>query len=172
MTLLAVSQLLLMGARLGAIQDVVPAERFEPDPGPDPDVDPLRQGLANLFDGLDEYADVVDPLTSTSSSPRGSLSNDLAEIAGGPRRTACGTTTTGRRRRGAVVVAVLATCRPGAIRRPRALRVLQSLLATSGSTPTRTPSPTPSSTPCTPEGSATPEGSVLVGGQHRVAPAR
>jgi hypothetical protein len=38
--LLATAQLLLTGSRLGAIQDVVPVERFEPDPGPDPDVDP------------------------------------------------------------------------------------------------------------------------------------
>ncbi|HON76588.1 MAG TPA: DUF5063 domain-containing protein, partial [Dermatophilaceae bacterium] len=30
--LLATSQLLLAGARLGAIEDVVPEERFEPDP--------------------------------------------------------------------------------------------------------------------------------------------
>src|SRR5690348_6259101 len=42
--LLAVSQLLLAGARLGAITDVVPRERFEPDAGPDTDVDPLRTG--------------------------------------------------------------------------------------------------------------------------------
>ena len=80
MTLLAVSQLMLMGARLGAIQDVVPAERYEPDPGPDADVDPLRQGMANLFEGLDDYAHVVDPLVSVEVV-RGSLSSDLAEIA-------------------------------------------------------------------------------------------
>jgi hypothetical protein len=78
--LLAVSQTLLAGARLGAIKDVVPSERFEPDAGPDADVDPLRTGLANLLDGLDDYADVVDPLTSTDLV-RGSLSDDLAEVA-------------------------------------------------------------------------------------------
>ena len=61
--LLATSQLLLAGARLGAIEDVVPEERFEPDPGPDADLDPLRTNLANLLEGLDEYADVVDPVT-------------------------------------------------------------------------------------------------------------
>ena len=64
MTLLAVSQVMLMGARLGAVQDVVPSERYEPDAGPDPDVDPLRQGVANLFEGLDDYAHVVDPLVN------------------------------------------------------------------------------------------------------------
>ena len=33
--LLAVSDLVTAGARLGAITDVVPAEQFEPDDGPD-----------------------------------------------------------------------------------------------------------------------------------------
>lgn len=78
--LLAVSQTLLAGARLGAITDVVPSERFEPDSGPDPDIDPVRTGLANLFEGLDEYADVVDPLTS-GEVVRGRLTDDLADIA-------------------------------------------------------------------------------------------
>jgi hypothetical protein len=78
--LLAVSQLLLAGARLGAITDVVPSERFEPDAGPEADVDPLRTGLANLLDGLDEYADIVDPLTS-GEVVRGALSDDLADVA-------------------------------------------------------------------------------------------
>jgi hypothetical protein len=78
--LLAVSQTLLAGARLGAITDVVPSERFEPDAGPDPDVDPVRTGLANLFEGLDEYADVADPLTS-DAVVRGSLTDDLADVA-------------------------------------------------------------------------------------------
>ncbi|GAB2693112.1 DUF5063 domain-containing protein [Thalassiella azotivora] len=78
--LLAVSQVLGTGARLGAITDVLPSERFEPDPGPDADIDPVRAGLANLFEGIDEYVDVVDPLTS-GEIVRGSLSNDLASVA-------------------------------------------------------------------------------------------
>jgi hypothetical protein len=78
--LLATSQILLAGARLGAINDVVPSERFEPDAGPDADVDPVRTGLANLLEGLDEYADIVDPLTS-GELIRGILSDDLADVA-------------------------------------------------------------------------------------------
>jgi len=78
--LLAVSQVLVAGAHLGAINDVVPDERFEADPGPDTDVDPVRQGLVSLFDGLDEYVHVVDPLISAEVAT-GSLSNDLAEVA-------------------------------------------------------------------------------------------
>ena len=62
--LLATAQIMLTGARLGAVEDVVPSEQFEPDPGPDAELDPLRENLANVFEGLDEYADVVDPLTS------------------------------------------------------------------------------------------------------------
>ncbi len=78
--LLTTSQIQLVGARLGAIADVVPEQRFEADPGPDTELDPLREGLARLLDGVDDYADVVDPVVSTELA-RGSLSNDLAIIA-------------------------------------------------------------------------------------------
>ena len=78
--LLAVSQVLLMGARLGAIEDIVPEDRFEVDPGPDVELDPLRESLTNLLEGLDEYADVVDPVTEPALTT-GSVSNDLAAVA-------------------------------------------------------------------------------------------
>ena len=78
--LLTTSQIQLVGARLGAIADVVLDERFERDPGPDTELDPLREGLSRLLDGVDEYADVVDPVTSVETT-RGSLSNDLAVVA-------------------------------------------------------------------------------------------
>ncbi len=77
--LLATAQLLLTGSRLGAIQDIVLVERFENDPGPDPDLDPLRDSLSNLLEGLDDYADVVDPVTRAELT-RGSLSNDIVDI--------------------------------------------------------------------------------------------
>lgn len=78
--LLAVSELIAAGSRLGAITDVVPDERFEPDDGPDLDAEPLRTGLANLLDGIDEYVHVADVLVS-SELTAGSLSGDLATIA-------------------------------------------------------------------------------------------
>ena len=78
--LLAVSQIQLTGARLGAMVDVVPAERFEPDHGPDPDLDVLHHGLATLLGGLDEYAEVPDPVL-LGHVVRGSLSNDVVGIA-------------------------------------------------------------------------------------------
>ncbi len=59
--LLEVSQLLLAGGRLGAIHDVMPDERFEPDTGHDPDVDGLRVNLANLLEPIDEFASLFDP---------------------------------------------------------------------------------------------------------------
>lgn len=76
--LLATSQVLVTGARLGAVQDIVPEERFETDPGPDAEVDPLRERLSTLLEGLDEYADVVDPLTEAALTT-GSLSNDVVD---------------------------------------------------------------------------------------------
>lgn len=78
--LLALSQVLVMGARLGAIEDVVPEDRFEVDPGPDVELDPLRENLTNLLEGLDDYADVVDPVTEPELTT-GSLSNDLTVVA-------------------------------------------------------------------------------------------
>jgi hypothetical protein len=80
MCLLATSQVLVMGARLGAIQDIVLEERYEADVGPDPELDPLRENLANLFEGIDEYADLVDPLTDPELTS-GSLSNDMVQVA-------------------------------------------------------------------------------------------
>ena len=57
--LLEVSQLLLAGGRLGAIADVVPPEEYEPDAGYDPDLAELRERLAALLGGIDEYAEEI-----------------------------------------------------------------------------------------------------------------
>lgn len=80
MLLLAVSQVLVTGARLGAITDVVPAQRFEPDLGSDEDVEDLRNNLAGLLTGLDDYVEVLDPLTTAEISA-GQVSGDIADIA-------------------------------------------------------------------------------------------
>ncbi|MDR3068485.1 MAG: DUF5063 domain-containing protein [Cellulomonas sp.] len=78
--LLAVSDVLGAGSRLGAITDVVPADRFEPDLGPDSDLEPLRDNLANAMDGLDEYTDVVDPLVGAETELL-TLSGGLVSVA-------------------------------------------------------------------------------------------
>lgn len=79
--LLEVSQLSLAGGRLGAISDVVPHGRFEPDTGPDADVDELRERLAKLLDPVDTYVEVVDPVYPERGVTGFRLSDDLASIA-------------------------------------------------------------------------------------------
>jgi len=79
--LLAISDVLAAGARLGAMVDVVPAERFEPDVGPDDDLDPLGQALENLFEGIDDYSEVDDPVLGREVV-RSTVSGDLVLIAG------------------------------------------------------------------------------------------
>ncbi|WP_240916151.1 DUF5063 domain-containing protein [Sanguibacter sp. HDW7] len=77
--LLATTDVLASGSRLGAMVDVVPAEEFEPDSGPDTDVEPLRVALALILDGLDSYPEVVDPVLGAELDTT-SLSDGLAEI--------------------------------------------------------------------------------------------
>lgn len=77
--LLEVSDLLAMGARLGAIADVVPEGRFEPDAGSEPDVDRLRSALAGRLAPVDCYVEVFDPYASPELVD-GRLSDDLAVV--------------------------------------------------------------------------------------------
>jgi Domain of unknown function (DUF5063) len=81
MLLLEISQLMLAGGRLGAITDVVPVERFEPDAGPDPDLDELRERLGYLLADVDVYTEVFDPYAQQPELLHGRLSDDLAGIA-------------------------------------------------------------------------------------------
>jgi len=81
MLLLEVSQLLLAGGRLGAIVDVVPEEEFEPDPGPDPDIDELRAALAKLLEPIDDYAEVFDPYGEQPEVVACRISDDLSYVA-------------------------------------------------------------------------------------------
>ncbi|MGB7981681.1 MAG: DUF5063 domain-containing protein [Candidatus Nanopelagicales bacterium] len=74
--LLEVSDILAMGARLGAIDDVVPEGRFEPDAGAEPDVDRLRDALARRLTPVDAYVEVVDPYAEPELMS-GRLSDDL-----------------------------------------------------------------------------------------------
>jgi hypothetical protein len=80
MLLLEVSQVLLAGGRLGAVHDVVPEERFETDPGPDPDLDELREKLAELLRPCDVYREVFDPLAAEPVLERRLISDDLASV--------------------------------------------------------------------------------------------
>ncbi|GGS85721.1 DUF5063 domain-containing protein [Streptomyces chromofuscus] len=78
--LLEVSQLLLAGGRLGAHEDIVPEERYEPDLGPEPDVDGLRENFARLLEPIDVYSEVFDPYEPRKAPVPARISDDLADI--------------------------------------------------------------------------------------------
>ena len=78
--LLEVSQVLLAGGRLGAISDVVPEERFEPDAGFDPDVEGIRHSLANLLEPIDEHAALFDPYAHEPELFTSRISDDIADV--------------------------------------------------------------------------------------------
>ena len=78
--LLEVSQILLAGGRLGAHEDIVPDERYEPDTGPDVDVDELRENLARLLDPIDVYSEVFDPYEPRKAPVPARISDDLADV--------------------------------------------------------------------------------------------
>ncbi len=77
---LALSRILAVGARLGATRDVVPADRFEPDTGPELDMDPLRLGLVAALGEQDTYTETVDPQGSSDVAV-GSLADDITFVA-------------------------------------------------------------------------------------------
>lgn len=78
--LLEVSQLLLAGGRLGAHEDFVPEERYEPDIGPEADVDELRERLAALLEPVDVYSEVFDPYVPRSTPVACRISDDIADV--------------------------------------------------------------------------------------------
>lgn len=80
MLLLEVSQLLLAGGRLGAVEDVLPDERYEPDAGPEPDADHLRERLAELLKPIDVYFEVFDPYVPRSAPVAFRISDDIADV--------------------------------------------------------------------------------------------
>ncbi|HMD11574.1 MAG TPA: DUF5063 domain-containing protein [Marmoricola sp.] len=77
--LLEVSQILLAGARLGAQSDFGVEEEFQPDVGPDPDLDAMRERLATLLDGVDAYVYNFDPYDPELVGAK--LSDELTSIA-------------------------------------------------------------------------------------------
>ena len=77
--LLEVSQILLAGARLGAQSDFGVEEEFQPDVGPDPDLDAMRERLAALLDGVDAYVYNFDPYVPELVGAK--LSDELTSVA-------------------------------------------------------------------------------------------
>ena len=111
--------MLLAGARLGVQHDFAPRAEYQPDVGPEADVDDLRLRLADMLDNVDTYAFVFDPYVPEVVASQ--LSDDLTSIAtdleNGLRHFR-----SGQRRRGAVVVAVLLRLQLGQPGRGRAQR--------------------------------------------------
>ncbi|GII97805.1 uncharacterized protein DUF5063 [Sediminihabitans luteus] len=78
--ILAISDVLAAGARLGAMVDVVPPDRFEPDAGDETDLEPLREALELQLGPLDEYVEIVDPVLGAEVG-KASVSGDVAAVA-------------------------------------------------------------------------------------------
>ncbi|MDF1605241.1 DUF5063 domain-containing protein [Nocardioides sp. YIM 152315] len=77
--LLEISQVLLAGARLGAQRDFTPIAEYQPDVGPEPDLDEMRLALAEMLGGVDTYSFVFDPYVPEVVESQ--LSDDLTSIA-------------------------------------------------------------------------------------------
>lgn len=77
--LLETSQVLLAGARLGIQQDFTPEQEYQPDAGPDPDLDGMRLRLAAMLDEVDTYSHNFEPYDPETFPAQ--LSDDLTSIA-------------------------------------------------------------------------------------------
>jgi hypothetical protein len=77
--LLEISQVLLAGARLGVQHDFTPRAEYQPDVGPEPDLDQMRLRLAEMLGGADTYSLVFDPYDPEVVESQ--LSDDLTSIA-------------------------------------------------------------------------------------------
>ncbi|MFE2939207.1 DUF5063 domain-containing protein [Streptomyces sp. NPDC059255] len=78
--LLEFSQLMLAGGRLGAHEDILPDERYEPDLGPEPDVDELRERFAVILEPIDVYSEVFDPYEPRKAPVPHRISDDIADV--------------------------------------------------------------------------------------------
>ena len=77
--LLELSQILLAGARLGAQADFTPDQEYQPDVGPDPDLDAMRLRLARILGPVDTYTSNFDPYAPELVTSQ--LSDDLTSVA-------------------------------------------------------------------------------------------
>jgi len=77
--LLEISQILLAGARLGAQQDFTPRSEYQPDVGPEADLDDMRMRLAAMLGDVDTYSLVFDPYVPEVVESQ--LSDDLTSMA-------------------------------------------------------------------------------------------
>ena len=123
--LVEVSQILFAGARLGAQRDFTPSAEYQPDVGPDPDLDAMRLRLARLLDSVDTYTYNFDPYVPEIVEGAALRRPDQHRHRPGQRAAPLPCR---QRRRGAVVVAVLLRRQLGQ-QASAALRALQSVVA-------------------------------------------
>jgi len=77
--LLEITQISLAGARLGAQRDFTPRAEYQPDVGPESDLDEMRLRLAEMLDSIDTYCYVFDPYVPEVVESQ--LSDDVTLIA-------------------------------------------------------------------------------------------
>ncbi|MBF4163208.1 DUF5063 domain-containing protein [Nocardioides acrostichi] len=77
--LLEISQMLFAGSRLGVERDFTPRSEYQPDVGPEPDLDDMRMQLAAILGDTDTYSFVFDPYDPEVVESQ--LSDDLTSIA-------------------------------------------------------------------------------------------
>lgn len=77
--LLEISQVSLAGARLGVQRDFEPRAEYQPDVGPEADVDELRIRLAEMLGDVDTYSLVFDPYVPDLTASQ--ISDDITAIA-------------------------------------------------------------------------------------------
>jgi hypothetical protein len=77
--LLELTQVSLTGARLGVQTDFVPRAEYQPDVGPEADLERLRLRLAEMLDSIDTYSYVFDPYVPDLVESQ--LSDDITAIA-------------------------------------------------------------------------------------------
>lgn len=77
--LLEIAHISLTGALLGAQRDFEPIEEYQPDVGPEADLDELRMSLAAVLGDIDTYSFVFDPYAPEVVDSQ--LSDDLVSIA-------------------------------------------------------------------------------------------
>lgn len=79
--LLETSQLLLAGARLGMQVDFELQDEYEPDAGPDPDLDAMRHRLGVILEDFDAFTVIFDPYAEIPEIVPSLLSDELTSIA-------------------------------------------------------------------------------------------
>ena len=100
--LLEMSQISLAGARLGAQVDFDPEGEYQPDVGPELDLDDVRRRLADILGEIDTYSFVFDPYlpevveSQLSDEPRKPLSHPHPDLSA-PAPLRLGTSAPGTR---------------------------------------------------------------------------